>query len=339
VDLSPSDLIDRHIELHKHYLLKHLRPDGTFYSRYQPFQNRLFEGLEAARQSYGAWVLARAHRVLGGGDLKVAADSGINLLLHSEDETPSVAEPSFTLLALCNLPVDDPRRSSIESLAARLWDSIEVLHGKIRTHPGRDPCPEPFQDYFPGQVLLALATACEQNASEIDRERLDPSFRYYRHRFRYKRHFGQVAWLLQAFSKWWQITREQPFADFVFEVADWLLGYQQEKSGAFINDHQPETPGYTTAVYLEGVAAALSLAIGLNDEARRQTYDRSFTAGVSFLDRLVIQDRDRAILPNPDYAIGGLRQGLYYSEIRTDFVHHSLSALLARIDWPTRFTL
>ncbi|HEY3581600.1 MAG TPA: hypothetical protein VGK82_13685, partial [Pyrinomonadaceae bacterium] len=157
---------------------------------------------------------------------------------------------------------------------------------------------------------------------------LQRAFRYYRHRFRYKRHFGQVTWLLQAFSKWWHITNDASFAEFVFEVADWLLGYQQEKTGAFINDHQSDTPGYTTAVYLEGIAAALSVAAKIGDQTRHETYHRSFTNAYTFLDQLIIQDRDKSILPNADYALGGLRQGLYYSEIRTDFVQHSLSALL-----------
>ena len=67
---------------------------------------------------------------------------------------------------------------------------------------------------------------------------------------------------------------------------------------------------------------------------------------MSFLDRLVIQERDRSILPSPEYALGGLRQGLYYSEIRTDFVQHALSGLLEfasfrayQIDVPTPFTV
>ena len=330
VDLAPDDLIAHHIALHRRYLLKHLRPDGTFFSRYQPFHNRLFEGNDLPRQAYGAWVFARAHRVLRGDDLRDAAGAVIDSVRQVESET--VAEVSFLLLALCELPEDDRRRSSIKDLAEKLWNCIELPHGRILTHFADDPAPEGFQDYFPGQVLLSLARACEERATEIDLERLNQSFRYYRHRFRYLRHFGQVTWMLQAFSKWWEVTREQAFADFVFEVADWLLGYQQEKSGAFINDHQPETPGYTTAVYLEGVAAALSVATSLGDNMRRETYDRSFAAGVNFLDRLIIQDRDRAILPCPDFAVGGLRQGLYYSEIRIDFVQHSLSALLARID-------
>src|SRR6185295_5364414 len=142
------------------------------------------------------------------------------------------------------------------------------------------------------------------------------------------RHFGQVTWLMQSFSKWWQVRRQTEFAEFVLEVADWLLGYQQDKTGGFINDHQPGAPGYTTAVYLEGIAAALAVA----DNERRKTYSDSLAGGFAFLDRLVIQERDRAILPNIDFALGGLRQGIHYSEIRTDFVQHSLSAILEF--WP-----
>jgi len=133
---------------------------------------------------------------------------------------------------------------------------------------------------------------------------------------------------MQAFSKWTQITGDSEFADFVFEVADWLLGYQQDKTGGFINDHQPGAPGYTTAVYLEGIAAALQIAVN----ERRKIYCDSLARGFAFLDRLVIQERDRAILPNIDFALGGLRQGIHYSEIRTDFVQHSLSAILEF--WP-----
>jgi AMMECR1 domain-containing protein len=324
-DLPPVEqLVARHRKLHVPYLLKHLREDGTFFSSYQPFHNRLFQGSDPARQAHGAWVLARAYKTLGGDELKNAAGKVIDSLV-ANTVRDTAAETSFLLLALSNLDNEDPRRSLIKDLAAALWERIELPHGRIATHTNADdPSLDAYQDYFPGQVLLALAVACEQNASAIDEERLRRSFQYYRHRFRYKRHFGQVTWLLLAFSKWWEVTGETHFADMTFEIADWILGYQQDKSGGFINDHQPGTPGYTTAVYLEGIAAALSIANG----ARRETYLDSCARGFRFLDQLIIQERDRSILPNPDYAIGGLRQGLHYSEIRTDFVQHSLSATL-----------
>lgn len=323
-DLPPIDqLIERQGNLHLHYLLKHLRDDGSFFSGYQPFHNRLFESVDTARQAHGAWVLARAYTAFGGEDVKNAADRVIDNLLPQVFD--SVAEPSFLLLALSNLSESDSRRALMNDLAATLWRSIQLAYGRISTHNNPDDqSPELYQDYFPGQVLLALAVACEQNVTTIDEERLRRSFHYYRHRFRYKRNFGQVTWLLQAFSKWYEVTGDRDFADLVFEIAGWLLGYQQDKTGAFINDHQSDTPGYTTAVYLEGIAAALTIA----DKPRHDVYLDSLTRGFAFLDQLIIQERDRAILPNIDYALGGLRQGLYYSEIRTDFVQHSLSAIL-----------
>jgi orotate phosphoribosyltransferase len=351
-----GELIANHGKLHLRYLLKHLRDDGTFDSAYQPLQNRLLEYVDVARLAHGAWVLARAHRLIGGDDVMIAARRVIDWLLDKavhdgedvwlDNPSPSVAELSFLLLALSNLPDNDPRRSHIKDLAATLWRRIELPHGRIATHKNPDdPSPDAFQDYFPGQVLLALATT-----GDVDEERLQRSFQYYRHRFRYKRHFGQVTWLLQAFSKWWQVTGDTQFAGMVIEIADWLLGYQQDKTGAFINDHQTNTPGYTTAVYLEGIAAALSIEqvrkgglrqhlqergeaalpdLYFSDWSNRcQVYRDSFARGFAFLDQLIIQERDRGILPNLDFALGGLRQGLHYSEVRTDFVQHSLSAIL-----------
>lgn len=324
---SIEELVPYLGKLHLHYLLKHLKEDGTFYSGYQPFHNRLYESPDLARQAHGAWVLARAANTFGGADVKSAADTVIDSLLASERST--VAETSFLLLALSNLPSNDSRHELMKDLAANLWRCVELPHGRIITHHNADdPSPEGYQDYFPGQVLLALAAACEAKASEIDEERLSKAFQYYRHRFRYKRHFGQVTWLMQAFAKWWQVIGDPEFANLVFEVADWLLGYQQDKTGGFINDHQPGAPGYTTAVYLEGIGAALQIA----DKEHSKRYSDSLVRGFAFLDRLIIQERDRAILPNIDFALGGLRQGINYSEIRTDFVQHSLSAILEF--WP-----
>lgn len=341
---SPEESFTSYASLHARYLIRHQQADGQLYSSYEPFQNRLYEGIDLPRLAHGAWVLARGYRVLADDNLKTAADAAIKYLLNTaceseagfwletSDEIPSVSEISFLLLALSCLPDGDPRRSMINRLAATLWSCIELPHGRISTHRQASASTDAFQDYFPGQALLALAAAAEQTPSSLDEERLHRSFLYYRHRFRYQRHFGQVSWLMQAFSKWWQITREAPFAELVLEIGDWILEYQQVKTGAFVNDHQPETPGYTTAVYLEGIGAALHLAVALDDKARARKYSESFAHGFGFLDQLIIQERDESLLPNPELALGGLRQGVYCSLVRTDFVQHSLSAILQFLD-------
>jgi len=72
----------------------------------------------------------------------------------------------------------------------------------------------------------------------------------------------------------------------------------------------------------------MRIAAALTDGARHKLYVDSFTRGLGFLDRLVIQQRDGSILPNIEFAVGGLRQSLTSSQIRVDFVQHSLSAIL-----------
>ncbi|MBV9928542.1 MAG: AMMECR1 domain-containing protein [Acidobacteria bacterium] len=335
-------LLARRAELHTQYLLRHQKPDGSFYTDYEPFQNRLYEGRDLPRLAHAAWTLARAARVFGGDESKAASERALEYLLRAASEgegelwlevtgqPPSVAELSFTLLALCesNALESDERRALCERAARTLWNCVSLPHGRVQTHREPSAATEEFQDYFPGQVLLALAASCAAGVSQVDEARLERAFLFYRHRFRHRRGFGQVSWYTQAFARWWHVTRDERFADFVFEIVDWLLTFQQERTGAFINDHQPETPGYTSAVYLEAVASAANLAHELGDERRRRSYADSYARGLRFLDRLVIQERDASVLPSPAYAFGGLRRAIHYSEIRTDFVQHALSAIM-----------
>jgi len=331
------DLLKRLAELHTRYLLRQQKPDGSFYLRYEPFQNRLYEGLELPRMAHATWVLARAAARSDEGELSSAAaravdyllskvsDEGEGAWLENGGEAQTVAEVSFLLLALLELKKDDPRRHFIRPLARTLWGSFD-RHGRVSTHRAPAASHEAFQDYSPGQV--ALGAAAEAGEVELDEAKWRKAFRFYRHRFRFKRHFGQVSWMMQACARWWRVTGDEETAALVFEIGDWILNYQQDKTGAFVNDHQPDTPGYTTALYLEGVGAAASLAAALGDDARRARYSDAAERGFRFLERLVIQERDASVLPNPQMAVGGLRQSLHRSEVRIDFVQHALSALL-----------
>src|SRR6185369_15246380 len=155
------------------------------------------------------------------------------------------------------------------------------------------------------------------------------AFRFYRHRFRNKPDFGQVSWMTQACCALWRLKPDPRFAELAFEIAEWILPFQQGKSGAFLNDHQSDTPGYTSALYLEGVAAAAWLAGTIGEKRRHRRYLESCQRGLQFLDSLVIQSRDASLLPNPTMAIGGLRRSSRASEVCLDFVQHYVAAAIA----------
>lgn len=323
------------------YLLRHQRDDGLRVGHYRPLLDQESDTLELPRQIHGSFVLARAHRVLGDERLKEAARRGIDTLIqqtvrNEADEVwlsgaqPSIAEVSFLLLSLCEL-----ERAETDPLAQGLAKTLILRidrHGFIATRPpgasaANEPA-DPHQDYLPAQALLALAVAHERGKISAPRAVIERALGYYRHRFRYVPHFGQVAWLSQSAAAWWRQWRDATTAALVFEVIDWALEYQQEKSGGFINDQQPDSPGYTTAVYLEGVAAALGVAMACSDDARTSRYRAACEHGLRFLDALIYQERDRAVVPNIERARGGLRLSHTASDVRIDFVQHALSAIL-----------
>jgi hypothetical protein len=339
---SPRTLGLREIaRLHTEYLLRNQRADGSLYFSYYPFENTLFQRIDAARQAHAAWTLARAGLI----DAAVAALKYV--LSQAEDQVSALARDAFVLLALCEPGI--PAVTDCAEIARKLLASID-RHGRVTTwQPPAEPTaqqgdreeteddeeeqetvdPEQLQNYVPGQVLLALAAARKTGVISVDEKRIERAFRYYRHRFRCKRDFGQVSWMTLSAAAWARLTSQREFEALVFEIADWILEFQQSKTGAFLTDHQPDPPGFTTAVYLEAVAAAFHVA-GEFDPTRCRRYDDAFQRGFAFLDRLIIQDRDSSLLPNADYAVGGLRENLYSGHVRIDFVQHSLAAILER---------
>ncbi|HEY6352010.1 MAG TPA: AMMECR1 domain-containing protein [Candidatus Angelobacter sp.] len=333
-ELPPEELLPEMAALYSDYLVRHQKKDGLFYESYEPFRNRLHQGLTPPRMAHAAWVLARAAGTLGKPSLREAADNTVGVLLKAlrvseagawlelDQRPPSVSEIAFLVLALCEFPKGDHRRRMARSLAETLWSSID-RHGRMATHREAKKVPDVHQDYTPGQVLLALAAAADSGLTEIKQSKLQSTFRYYRHRFRHNRDFGQVSWMMQAFSRWWRIQPDPGFAALVFEIGGWILEFQNEKNGAFMTGHQSDTPGFTSALYLEGIGAAAAIP-----SQNQSKYLDAYVRGMQFLNRLTIRPHHAPVLPNSEYAVGGLRQSLYTSFVRLDFVQHALSCVL-----------
>lgn len=308
------------------YARRHHSATGPPVGRYEVFANRLRSGLAPARLAYGAWVEARIGlRREATQDLRrlqrgLTRDGWIDL-----GEAPSISELAFFLLTQLELGRAPFPRSSV---ATALWGRIDG-HGRFATHRDPDSAQDSFQDYSPGQALLALAEAVERGASPIDREALQRCLRFYRMRFEHNHHWGAVTWLIQAFAAWGRVESDPSLTAFAYEIADWSLQFQSRKSGGFLNDHQTGAPGATTALYLEGLAAAAAAARREGHAARARRYQAACARGLRFLDQLVYQERDRPVLPNPDWATGGLRTSPTASDVRIDYVMHALAAMHA----------
>ncbi len=322
-----------HIPLLIDYLARQKDERGGFHAWYSPIADVLRGSLDLARRAHVAWILARAAKRSdrAAAVARQSIDELKSLIIERDGKTwlqtnepATVAELSFLLLALIEIDSNDPLAAKI---AATLWSAIDH-HGRVATHARAEDAGEAHQDYFPGQLLLALARAAERGVAPVDEARLTRAFHYYRHRFRIRHRWGMASWHTQAFAAWHRAAPRADFARFAFEIADWALEYQQSKTGGFINDHQSDGPGYTTALYLEGIAAALNTAEALGDRERAARYRRACERGWQFLDGLIYQPRDRRHLPHPGWAMGGLRANALSSDVRIDFVSHALGAAL-----------
>jgi orotate phosphoribosyltransferase len=329
---NPAEGASRLIPSLCKFLLRHLGSTA----RYEPFTDTTHAGLDTARLAHQAWTLARAHRKLGPAQLGDGARTLLTALTsdlvfdESEhvwiraDEGPSISQVSFVLLALIEMGED---QATAKALASTLWSRIGP-QGRFGCFLNSTSDDEVCQDSMPGQALLALARAAEAEVHPADEAKLAQAWRFYRHRFRYRHHWDQVPWLTQAVAAWWRVDRDAERARLAFEICDWALTYQSEKTGAFLNEHQPDTPGATTTLYLEALAAAAALALGLRERPRQKRYLEASARAVAFLDTLVLQQRDAEQLPNARQAIGGVRMSRERSEVQVDFVQYALSALL-----------
>lgn len=319
--------IERLHQLLAGYARRHHVVAGQPVSRYEVFADRLRTGLHPARLAYGAWIKARAglHRAATEDLGRLEQGRGTDGWIVLDGAAPSISELAFTVLARVELAAEP---DSTATDASKLWGQIDH-HGRFVTHRDMTPADAAYQDYAPGQALLALARAVESGATESQPEALSRALRYYRLRFRQNHHWGAVAWLTQAFAAWGLQLKDATLTTFAYEVTDWALQFQSQQTGAFLNDHQPDSPGATTALYLEGLAAVRAAAEVAGDAEHERRYRAACENALFFLDRLVYQERDAAVLPNPDWAIGGLRTALTASDVRTDYVHHALGAILS----------
>ena len=296
------------------FLAQHSTPNGEPVNRYLPFTDEQRTGVAGARLAHSAWVKAR----LG---MKREAEADLKHFkpvagwLTLEGEEPSAATLSFAALAQQALGKKKDLAQTVATLRT-------LVGNRVKTAPDGIDEGDQTQDYAPGQVLYALAQLAGAKALNVE-----AALGHYRRRFRAKPAWGSVAWQTMAFSAWSRVLRERALLDFAWEIADWAL-QSQAPHGGFWNDQQPDSPGATTAVYLEGFSALLPELRRDKRKAAAARLERAIDQGFAFLSRLTYLPKDRGILPNPAFAVGGVRMSLTSGEVRLDFVQHALSAAL-----------
>jgi hypothetical protein len=205
-----------------------------------------------------------------------------------------------------------------------------------------DPSDRRSEDYFPGEALFAIAREAAITDGSRLLDVLESAFPYYSHYFGASKVSAFVPWHIDAWKAAFEVTRNNNYAQFVFEMADWICQHQltietsrdEDFAGGFdFSGESPHRmPNVSSTVFIEALFRAAQLASLTGDASRQKMYKSAAESGIRFILRLQLNPVDVLVLPNPRLAVGGVTRDLASYEIRCDNNQHFITCVLAAIE-------
>lgn len=309
----------------------------------------------AIRQLMTTWTLVRYAALTGRGDVKQLArrnlawnlgrmliiEDGVGILMLQG--SAKLGASAFAALAI--LALEGPSGPQSDALAAILAgiDRLWLPDGSFRTfhHPSER---NDNQNFYPGETLLLWATLLALEPEEQRWTRFRQSFLFYRGFFRSAPNPAFVPWHIMAYARMLGMRSDDEMRAFVFEMADWLLGFQRgdetcpDLVGRFYDPdrrHYGPPHASSTAVYVEGLIAAEGVASRAGEETRAEAYGSAIGAGLVNLMNLQIKPPE-ALLHAAPLAAGGIKTNPFDWTIRIDNVQHTLAAACAWMEQNSR---
>jgi hypothetical protein len=337
---------------------------GRFLYGYLPSVKAEMEGDHYLRQAGAAFALARAARFLGEERYAARATQAILTLLDETVVDPADAQCRYT--ALPSLVVNRLGAAGLLVLAINelpspqpdLLDKSEQLcnyirrqarpDGSLRCRDGDDKEtdePDAVGEY-PGTALYALMRSRQRRPADWKLEVVRKAAAYYRPRWQTHRSTAFVAWQTGAYAEAFVQTREPAFAEFVYEMNDWLCGLQYDHLdprrlgwlGGFMGwaDGRAveSAPDIGSAVGAEALAEACRAARAGADVARHQRYTEALERGLQFVVRLQYTDANAQHFADwyRPRLVGAFHASYQDGNLRIDYVQHALSALVTYLE-------
>lgn len=333
------------------WMLDNLSADGALPYKYWPSRGEESPADNAIRRFLASSALARLGELRGSAELHEAARRNLryNLDRYFQDigggrgaivETTGakLGAAAVAGLAILESPARDEFARELTMLAAGV-DSL--ADDELGFHTFFFPAERDGENwnFYSGEALLFWAEAARRgHPIAPPLERCAAAFERCRERHLRKRNPAFVPWHTQACSSLFAQTRRRKFADFVFEMNDWLLPMQQwdgldpDLQGRFYDPRRPEfgpPHAASTGAYLEGLSDAVALARALGEQDRATAYGRAIHRGLRSLRQLQFRDdRDTYYISRKRRVLGALRTEAYDNAVRVDSAAHALAAAI-----------
>ena len=330
-------------------MLRNLSPEGSLPYKYWPSRGMESRADNAIRRFLATLSLARLGELRKDAEIRAAARRNLRFNLSRyfrnigggrgavvERGGAKLGAAALAALAILESPEAGEFSAELALLAAGIRSLADEENG-FRTFffpPRRDG---DNWNFYSGEALLFQAEARRRGLRCAPTpEHWAATFARCRDRHRRSRNPAFVPWHAQACASMFEQTGRSEFADFAFEICDWLLPMQQwnglppDLRGRF---HDPLRLEFgpphaaSTGAYLEGLADALALARAGGDGARAGAYERTIERGLRSLRQLQFRDeRDAFYVSKKKLVMGALRTEAYDNTVCVDSAAHALAA-------------
>jgi len=347
-------------------------PDGRFAHGIVPALQVVLAGDQYLSQVGAAATLARVARYSGEQRYAARATQAIVTLLADtvQDERdpqlrytgfPStsvnrLAAAGLLVLAIHELP--EPAQDLL-SKAEQLCNYIRKqqqadgsFDGDESKEAGKTSEAEAACSYG-GQALYGLIRSQQRQPAAWKIDLVRNALAYYKAWWRRDPKMAFVPWHSAAYAEAFLLTKERAFADFVFEMNDWIVrlqyqGFDDPKqvywSGGFKSfaagkpvDTMPQA---SSASYAEGLVEACRVARATGDLARHQAYTAALDRCLPFLTSLQYTEantRHFADWYRPTL-LGGFHASHQDGDLRIDDTQHAVSAMIQYLMHVARVT-
>ncbi|BBK37542.1 hypothetical protein STAQ_26200 [Allostella sp. ATCC 35155] len=332
------------------WLVRNTDADGRLVYKYWPSRGRESTADNTIRQFMGTLALGRFARRsqrpdatsawLRNLDHQIARyfqtmPDGSGVIAHGGSAKLGAA--AIAGLCLLEAPPTPARSEVLERLIQgieRLWSA----DGAFRTFHF-PAARNDNQNFYPGEACLFWAKLFTARRDPAVLARLLRSLDHYRDWHRRQPNPAFVPWHAQAHAALHAATGMTERVPFVFEMTDWLLPMQQwetapaeDMRGRFYAPDRPEfgpPHAASTGAYMEGLAAAITLARSLGDGDREERYHTVFLRAARNIRQLAfVDEEDFFNISRRSRVAGGVRTEVYDNTIRVDNIQHPLMAIL-----------
>lgn len=342
------------------WMVRNISANGEIPYKYWPSRGTESPADNAIRRFLGSWTLARFGEFRN--CRKISEAARLNLRYNLNRYFKDIGEGRGAIVESTGAKLGASAVAGLAIMASHTREefSLELemlatginsmVHDQLGFHTFFFPSERDGENwnFYSGEALLFWAEAVRRGmkfAPSI--ELCKKVFTRCRAIHSRKRNPAFIPWHTQASVLLFAETGHREFADFSFEINDWLLPMQQCKGlpadlcGRFYNPRFPEfgpPHAASTGAYLEGLADALALADFLGDQVRFTAYKNVIRLGLRSLRQLQFRDqRDAFYVTKRLRVLGALRTETYDNSIRVDSASHALSAAL-KILHPTKFS-